>query len=480
MCIVQYAHDALFPCGAPLCFLTSASYFPLGFLRNHSTFSREDVNNDASLSLAWGLVALVHHFSSLAVRHLKYFSCQSFFSVSVMPRIGSSSAEDFSAHDTRNLISVDSIRAFSEAHLSSSDSFDNHGSSTNTIPSLSTGIPSSPGSDNGNTLSQAESSSDSNPSNRYSSPLTSAPESREISPSRVEKNATFLANQEAGEPQTSTGAKFDISQSLDSTLFPLESKIPADANSDKVINHTPERSTKRRGFSNGARYQTPPSSFSDRFISSRNSDQPSSKIFRLSKSPKELTSVEKLRRDASSTPDPFTSPSLPHNRDGRLILYPTRGRHGGRGRSTSVGGALGNPSDVLTVRNRMASAGAIWNVGGNAATVPSNPIEGVPDGRGGLLSSGSNAPMYTSSFFEEDKSQQDRDYLEGRLAVALDIDRTARLLNIHQSLESSHPEHSSVGKKGPGPQQESRTKWINGEWTREGSPSRKLTLRYLH
>lgn len=390
------------------------------------------------------------------------------------------SAENFSAHDTKNLVFVPRTRAFSEAHLWSSDSFDNHGISTNTTQSLSTGTSSSPGPDNGNAPSQTESSSDSSPSSRHSSPLTSAPESREISPSRVDKDASFLANQEIGEPRTSTEAEFDISQSPEPNFFSLESESPADGNSDKVIDRIPERSTNRRGFSPGARYQTPPSGFSDRFISSRNSDQPPSKTFRLSKLPRDLTSIERLRRDASSTPDPFTSPSLAHNREGRLILCPTRGRHGGRGRSTSVGGALGSPSDVLTVRNRMASAGAVWNVGGVTATVPSNPIEGIPNGRGGLLSSGSNAPMYTSNFFEEDKSQQDRDCLEGRLAVALNIDRTTRLLNIHQSLEFSHPEHSSVGRKGPVPKQEPRTKWINGEWTRAGSSSRKLTLRYLH
>ena len=397
-----------------------------------------------------------------------------------MPWIGASSAEDSSTHDTKNLNFVHRTRAFSEAHPLSSDSFHNDGIPTITTQSLSTGIPSSPSFDSENALSQAESSSDSSFSSKYSSPVTSAPESREISPSRVDKDASFLANQDIGEPKTSIEAKSSISQSSESTLSPLCSESPADATSDRAIDRTSERSTSRKGFSNGARYQTPPSAFSDRFISSRSSDQPPSKTFRLSKLPKELTSIERLRRDASSTPDPFTSPSLAHNREGRLILCPTRGRNGGRGRSTSVGGALGNPSDVLTVRNRIVSAGAVWNVGGNAATVPSNPIEGIPNGRGGLLSSGSNAPMYTSNFFEEDKSQQDRDYLEGRLAVALNIDRTTRLLKIHQSLDFSHPEPSSVGKKGPGPKQEPRTKWINGEWTREESPSRKLTLRYLH
>lgn len=395
-----------------------------------------------------------------------------------MPWIGSSSAEDFSAHDTKNFISVHHTRAISEAHLLSSDSLNHRGITKKTTQSLPTGIPSSPCSDNDEALSQTEDFNSSSSISRRSSPLTSAPESRKVSPSRDNKDTNFLANQEFWESRTFIAAELDTSQSPESISFPFQSESPADANSGRVTNDIPERSTNRKGFSTGARYQTPPSVFSDRFISSRSSDQSPSKTFRLSKLPSELTSVERLRRDASSTPDPFTSPSLAHNREGRLILCPTRGRYRGRGRSTSVVSALGGPSDVLSVRNRIASTGAIWNVGGVAATVPSNPIEGIPNGRGGLLSSGSNAPMYTSNFFEEDKSQQDRDYLEGRLAVALNIDRTTRLLNIHQSLEFSHPEHSPVGRKRPTSKQEPRTKWINGEWTREGSPSRKLTPEY--
>lgn len=388
-----------------------------------------------------------------------------------MSGIGSSSA------DTTNFIFVHRTRAFSEAHLCSSDSFNHRGISPKSTRSLSTGIPSSPSSDNDEALSQSEGSPGSSPRRRYFSPLSSAPGSREISPVRDETEAKFFTDQEAGKPRISIEVESDTSQSPESLFFPIQSESQSAANSGRVTNHTPERSTNRRGFSAGARYQSPPSVFSDRFISSRSSDQSPSKNFRLSKLPKELTSIERLRRNASSTPDPFTPPSLARNKEGRLILCPTRGRPGGRGRSTSAGGVLGGPSDVLGIRNRVASTGAIWNVGGLAATVPSNPIEGIPNGRGGLLSSGSNAPMYTSNFFEEDKSHQDREYLEGRLALALNIDRTTRLLNIHQSLEPSLPGHSPLGRKRPVAEQEPRTKWVNGEWTREGSPSCKPTLR---
>lgn len=394
-----------------------------------------------------------------------------------MPCIGSSSAEDFTAHDTKNFIFVHRSRAFSEAHLWSPDPFKHCGIPEEITRSLPTGIPSSPCSDTDEAHSQTEGSNCSESRGRYSSPLTAASESGEISPFLDAKETNFLAYKEVEEPRISIEAESGISQSPEPSPFPFQSESLAAANSGRITNHTPEPSTNRRVFSAGARFQTPPPVFSDRFISSRSSYQSPSKTFRLSKSPKELTSIERLRRDASSTPDPFTSPSLAHNREGRLILFPTRGRHGGRGRSTSVGSALGGPSDVLSVRNRMASTGAIWNVGGNTAIVPSSPIEGIPNGRGGLLSSGSNAPMYTSNFFEEDKSHQDHEYLEGRLAVALGIDRTTRLLNIYQSLERPQPEYSPVGRRRQVPKQEPRTRWMNGEWTREGSPSRKPALR---
>ena len=395
-----------------------------------------------------------------------------------MPWIGSSSPEDFSsAHDTTNFIFVNRTRAFSEAHLPSLDSF-NHGRiSEKSTRSLPTKAPSWPCSDNDGARSQTEGFNGSNSKRRCPSPLTSIPVSREITSFLDEEEAIFLADSEAGETRISIEVESDTSQSSKSSFSTFQYESPAAVNSGRSTKHTPERSTNQKVFSAGVRYQTPPSVFSDRFISSRSSDQSPSKTFRLSKLPKELTSVERLRRDASSTPDPFTSPSLAHNREGKLILYPTRGRNGGRGRSTRFGGSLGGPSDVLSVGNRVVSTGAVWNVGGIAATVPSNPIEGIPDGRGGLLSSGSNAPMYTSKFFEEDKSHQDRECLEGRLAVALNIDRTTRLLNIHQSPECSQPEHCPAGRKRSVPKQEPRTQWINGEWTREGSPSRKPALR---
>lgn len=52
-----------------------------------------------------------------------------------------------------------------------------------------------------------------------------------------------------------------------------------------------------------------------------------------------------------------------------------------------------------TMTPRQASIGAIWNVGG--ASAASDTVTGVSNGRGGLLGSGTNAPLYTSMFLNK-------------------------------------------------------------------------------
>jgi hypothetical protein len=388
-----------------------------------------------------------------------------------MPGIVSTSAEDYSAYDTARPVSLHPSRAFSEAPPLFPHHYDSRENHEETEPSLATGILTPPCSDY-EAHSQTDGFYTSNPGRTYSSPLTPASEFGGIPASRDAREADFLAFEEIEEPEELRTEHSDLAQSSKLHAFPTHSESPRAATS------TLEPSISRRLFNTGARHQTPPPNFSDRFISNRNSVQSPSKTFRLSKPPKELSGIERLHRDASSTPDPFTSPNVAHNRQSRLILFPPRRRYGGRGRSASVGSTFSGPSNVIRMPNRHASTGAIWNVGGNSATVPSSPVEGIPNGRGGLLSSGSNAPMYTSNFFEDEKSNQDHEYLEGRLAVALGIDRTTKLLSISQSFERPHSEYSPAGRKSQVPKGEPRTKWINGEWAWEGSPSRKSTLRY--
>jgi meiosis-specific APC/C activator protein AMA1 len=70
------------------------------------------------------------------------------------------------------------------------------------------------------------------------------------------------------------------------------------------------------------------------------------------------------------------------------------------------------------------SVGTIWRVGGLAP-----PSLGVSNGRGGLLGSGTNAPLYTTSFSAaRPKAQEETENHENRLAHALELDRVSRVL----------------------------------------------------
>ncbi|KAI9804663.1 MAG: hypothetical protein M1833_006738 [Piccolia ochrophora] len=79
--------------------------------------------------------------------------------------------------------------------------------------------------------------------------------------------------------------------------------------------------------------------------------------------------------------------------------------------------------------NRQASFGAIWNVGGAAASAGS-PVALVTDGRGGLFGRGTSAPVYISRFLETNSPNEDMEKHESRLALALDVDQASTILGL--------------------------------------------------
>ncbi|KAJ9623437.1 hypothetical protein H2203_005697 [Taxawa tesnikishii (nom. ined.)] len=52
----------------------------------------------------------------------------------------------------------------------------------------------------------------------------------------------------------------------------------------------------------------------------------------------------------------------------------------------------------------------------------------IPDGRGGRVVSGTNAPMYTTAFFEHNEPSHGQEAYERRLALAFEIDQASRVL----------------------------------------------------
>jgi hypothetical protein len=119
--------------------------------------------------------------------------------------------------------------------------------------------------------------------------------------------------------------------------------------------------------------------------------------------------------------------------------------------------------------SRQFSGGAVWNVGGRAAAL--EPVHAVDDGRGGFLASGSSAPLYSANFFAPSDPAADRDMHERRLALALDVDTSTRMLSPSRL---SSPSRSIDISSDNGYSPSRRLVWKNNEWTKEGSISRRI------
>lgn len=243
----------------------------------------------------------------------------------------------------------------------------------------------------------------------------------------------------------------------------------------------PSRGRGRESAFGSPRTGTPQSastSSPDRYINHRGPYRDPAGSFRLGKPPHLLSDAEKLLRQDSATPDPFVSGSPRRTRRGRSLLLSNLVRSASRSESRSVS----NP-DVLTLSHpafpspqlRQASVGAVWNIGGGSS-YPTGPIQGILDGRGGLIGSRTNAPLYTAKFLDKDDSADDRDTFEDRLAAALEIDRTRRILDFSRP----PPREPKVdGTKRRKTNLGSRTQWKYGEWMREGDISCKQAYQTL-
>lgn len=93
-------------------------------------------------------------------------------------------------------------------------------------------------------------------------------------------------------------------------------------------------------------------------------------------------------------------------------------------------------------------------------------MSGVPDGRGGLLGSGTNAPLYTTTFSARPKAEEDSEQHERRLAEALGLDRVARVLEFR---DDSPKRLNSASKR------DTKTVWMGTEWITHGTQHSKYT-----
>ena len=238
--------------------------------------------------------------------------------------------------------------------------------------------------------------------------------------------------------------------------------------------------TPSRRWPSGRHCQTPPYS-PDRYISNRQKPQEASKTFRVSKSPHQLSSSERLLRHRSATPDPFGPLIVPRTRDHRTAVSVAGDVQMLQSRPRTMGmtNLLTVPQDTVVLQSRQVSAGAIWNVGGSNAAIHSGPVRSISDGRGGFLSSGSNAPMYTSHFYDVDILDHSLERMESRLAAAMDIDLTSRVIDTSRTVWSNRSVSvNAAGMKRKSVDREPRICWKHGEWTQSGFQSREsLCLR---
>ncbi|RWA07104.1 hypothetical protein EKO27_g7996 [Xylaria grammica] len=183
--------------------------------------------------------------------------------------------------------------------------------------------------------------------------------------------------------------------------------------------------------------------------------------FRANKQPHELTPEERLMRTENGGADPFCfTPKRSVPTSDRRISRSDCADH-------FQGTVLG-----LYPLDRQVSHGAVWSVGGIAP----NGVA-VDGGRGRLVSSGTNARLYTTSFSNlKPKSEEDQEKHEGRLALALKIDRAQRVLDFDGF--STFPRHKRRTTRPSLPS--AKTTWTGTEWANDAhSTPRALKIERI-
>lgn len=275
-------------------------------------------------------------------------------------------------------------------------------------------------------------------------------------------------------PDSDTDEQDDFSSDNESATSPATSPFPLSPRTliaPGLMNLGSPIKRQRKGIIN----KSPHSPLPDRFISDRalpSSPHTPAETFRVSKPLTQLSSTERLVRHNSASPDAFGPLHISRIRNQRLQSL--------RNRQSPVPQRPVNRTIGLTnvnglpAQNRQVSPGTIWAVGGAAQESPTTPVRGVSNGRGGWISSGSNAPMHESHFLDDLSTHQDVDQMERRLAAALDLDQTLKVFS--NTKPSGSPRIASTGSIGFSKRSlylEPKAVWRDEAWIHETSFSRK-------
>ena len=172
----------------------------------------------------------------------------------------------------------------------------------------------------------------------------------------------------------------------------------------------------------------------DRYIPQRPSGGRASPNVHTSKSPDALRGRELYTRSRNTAVDPFRTISESRSANvvrrriagdtiGIRVLHYTPSFVNG----TDAGVVEANPRAGTQTR-RQPSWGGFWTVGGRGGA-QFGQLHGVPTAAGGLLASGTSAPLHCPPFLDEPTRDDKTRAHESRLALALDIDQAARILN---------------------------------------------------
>jgi hypothetical protein len=203
----------------------------------------------------------------------------------------------------------------------------------------------------------------------------------------------------------------------------------------------------------------------DRYIGCRRPPNVTRESFELNK-PAERLDINQGGREGRPSNDPF---SRRLRRSGRLNdeLRGLREAHSliiGRASTHRRNAHLVHRRVSSIIGTRQVSTGAVWNVGGPSAV--SDTVTGVSTGRGSMLGSGTNAPLYTSTFLNRADPEAELEAYERRIALALDVDQTERILQ-------HSPTHSTSYKTSIGDSEaHMKHTWRDSAWIKDG-----VTLR---
>ena len=125
---------------------------------------------------------------------------------------------------------------------------------------------------------------------------------------------------------------------------------------------------------------------------------------------------------------------------------------------------IGQPSRVRESQQtptRAASTGSIWTVGG---TVVTEGVASTTNGRGGRVTSGTGASHYTADFLHRNTPSEEEVTHGQRLALAMDLNHTSRVLD-HTLSPPSSPSSPLSEDGSPG------RVWKDGIWEKDGIPT---------